>query len=114
MKKINLNLKTVQNKKVACLSVYFLLFTSILGQQLEPKNSAEIDGSGIGMHTLWVDLGPVRRDITEKMFEAGVKWYRLGVPWSYVEHESIGNYYRGFRSCFLYRGVTYEKITSLN
>jgi len=79
-------------RKVACLSVFFLLYTSVFGQQLARKNSAEIEGSGIGIHTIWLDLGPIRSDITEKMFEAGVKWCRLGVPWGYVENESIGYY----------------------
>ena len=76
--------------KAVYLSVCFLLCTSIFGEQLTPKNSAEIEGSGIGIHTIWLDLGPIRKDITEKMFEAGVKWCRLGVPWGYVEHDSIG------------------------
>lgn len=84
--------KNYINKKVMYLSIFFLLYISILGQQLTPKNSAEIDSSGIGMHTIWLDLGPIRKNITEKIFQAGVKWYRLGVPWSYVEQESIGNY----------------------
>lgn len=80
------------NKRVLFLSILFFFCSSIFGQQLEHKNSSEIEGSGIGIHTSWLDLGPIRSDITEKMFQVGVKWCRLGVPWSYVEHESIGNY----------------------
>ena len=80
-------------KKLVHISIFFLLCISVPGQRLEPKNSSEIDGSGIGIHTIWVDLGPIRNDITEKMFEAGIKWYRLGVPWSYVEHDAVGDYY---------------------
>ena len=80
-------------RKVFYLSIFFLFYISIFGQRLEPKISSDIDGSGIGIHTSWLDLGPVRDDITEKMFEAGVKWCRLGVPWGYVEHESAGDYY---------------------
>ena len=80
------------NKKIVYLSICFLLYISVLAQQLEHKNSSEIEDSGIGIHTSWLNLGPIRSDITEKMFEAGVKWCRLGVPWSYVEHETIGDY----------------------
>ena len=79
-------------RKFAYLIIGFILYISIFGQQLEPRNSADIEGSGIGIHTIWIDLGPIRQDITEKMFEAGVKWCRLGVPWSHVEHDSIGYY----------------------
>ena len=84
--------KNYWNKKIVYLGICFLICTSIFAQQLTPRNSAEVDSSGIGIHTIWLDLGPVRNDITEKMFEAGVKWCRLGVPWSHVEDESIGNY----------------------
>ena len=77
--------------KLGCLIL--LLCTSISkGQQLIPKNSAEITASSIGMHTIWLDIGPIRNDVTEKMFDTGVKWCRLGVPWGYVEHDSIGYY----------------------
>lgn len=69
-----------------------LLAQSGYGDQLIPRNSSQIDSSYIGVQTLWVDLTPFRQDITRKMFEAGVKWCRLGVPWSFVERETIGNY----------------------
>ncbi len=78
--------------KVVCMVVFLLLYTSVSGGQLEPRNSAEITASSIGMHTIWLDIGPIRKDITKKMFETGVKWCRLGVPWGYVEHDSIGYY----------------------
>ncbi len=78
--------------RIGYLIISLLLCTSISGGQLEPRNSAEIAGSGIGIHTIWLDIGPIRKDITEKMFETGVKWCRLGVPWGYVEHDSVGYY----------------------